>query len=105
MIGSHLPRRRPSIARHSRFNQFNKLCNGDGMTALASTDRPPKAPLAESLKRELEAILGPDGVLTSDADLRAYDCDAYAPEKRYPDAVALPTETQQVAKIVKLCNR
>ena len=44
-------------------------------------------------------------MLTSEADLRAYDCDAYAPEKRYPDAVALPEDTSQVAAIVKLCNR
>jgi len=71
----------------------------------ANYTRPPRAPFADVLERELLAILGPDGVLTSDADLRAYDCDAYSPEKRFPDAVALPTTTEQVAKIVKLCNR
>jgi glycolate oxidase len=67
--------------------------------------RPPKAPFAGTLARELIAILGKDAVLTSDADLRAYDCDAYAPEKRFPDAVALPSDTRQVAEIVKLCCR
>jgi glycolate oxidase len=61
--------------------------------------------MAAELERELVAILGRDSVLTDGAELRAYDCDAYAPEKRYPDAVVLPRNTEQVSKIVKLCNR
>ena len=64
-----------------------------------------RATNAEQLERELVALLGRDAVLTSEADLRAYDCDAYAPEKRFPDAVTLPTNTAQVAQIVKLCNK
>lgn len=75
------------------------------MTSVTSSNRPPKAPFADTLERELIAILGKEGVLTGEAELRAYDCDAYAPEKRYPDAVALPQTTEQVARIVKLCNR
>jgi len=67
--------------------------------------RPPKPPFADVLERELVAIVGREAVLTSEADLRVYDCDAYSPEKRYPDAVVLPTDTGQVARIVKLCNR
>jgi glycolate oxidase len=68
-------------------------------------NRPPKPPMAAELERELVAILGRQAVLTDDAELRAYDCDAYAPEKRYPDAVVLPVNTEQVSKIVRLCNR
>ena len=75
------------------------------MTSLPSPNRPPKIPLAAELERELVAIAGRDAVLTGEAELRAYDCDAYAPEKRYPDAVVLPQNTEQVAKIVTLCNR
>src|SRR5579871_660247 len=75
------------------------------MTSAMSTSRPPRAPFADELERELVAIVGRDAVLTGEAELRAYDCDAYAPEKRYPDAVVLPQDTQQVARIVKLCNR
>ena len=52
----------------------------------------------EELIRELKAIVGTENVLTSGAELRAYDCDAYAPEKRYPDAVVLPQTTEQVAR-------
>ena len=73
--------------------------------SVAVAGRPPKSPQADELRRELVAILGETGVLTGETELRAYDCDAYAPEKRYPDAVVLPTDTAQVARIVKLCNR
>ncbi len=70
-----------------------------------SVQRPPKPPMFVELERELVAIVGRDDVLTSEAELRAYDCDAYAPEKHYPDAVVLPKTTEQVSQIVKLCNR
>ncbi len=68
-------------------------------------NRPPKTPMADELERELVKIVGREAVLTGGAELRAYDCDAYAPEKRYPDAVVLPQDTEQVSLIVKLCNR
>lgn len=67
--------------------------------------KPPAAPFTAELERELIKIVGSDGVLTGGAELRAYDCDAYAPEKRYPDAVVLPMTTEQVSRIVRLCNR
>lgn len=68
-------------------------------------NRPLKAPFAADLERELIAIVGREAVLTTETELRAYDCDAYTPEKRYPDAVVLPETTEQVSRIVKLCNR
>lgn len=58
-----------------------------------------------TLIQELHALLGPDGVLTDPVALRAYDCDAYSPAKHFPDAVALPENTEQVCHIIKLCNR
>ena len=64
-----------------------------------------KIPLSASLEQGLIAIAGRDAVLTGEAELRAYDCDAYAPEKHFPDAVVLPVNTAQVAAVVKLCNR
>src|SRR5579871_884611 len=75
------------------------------MTSAMSTSRPPRAPFADELESELVAIVGRDAVLTDEAELRAYDCDAYTPERRYPDAVVLPQNTEQVSRIVKLCNR
>ncbi|HZT40594.1 MAG TPA: FAD-linked oxidase C-terminal domain-containing protein [Chthonomonadaceae bacterium] len=75
------------------------------MSSLSSPHRPPKAPMAATLEHELTAIVGMEGVLTGEVALRAYDCDAYTPEKHYPDVVVLPQTTEQVAKIVKVCNR
>ena len=57
------------------------------------------------LINELISILGADAVLTGAAELRAYDSDAYAPEKHLPEVVVLPINTEQVSKIVKVCNR
>lgn len=70
-----------------------------------SVQLPPKPPQFDELVRDLIGILGRDGVMTDEAELRAYDCDAYAPAKRYPDVVVLPKTTEQVSKIVRLCNR
>lgn len=70
-----------------------------------SLQLPPKPPQYDALVRDLVAIAGRDGVMTEEAELRAYDCDAYAPEKRYPDVVVLPKTTEHVSQIVRLCNR
>ncbi|HLK56759.1 MAG TPA: FAD-linked oxidase C-terminal domain-containing protein [Chthonomonadaceae bacterium] len=75
------------------------------MSVSTSSGRPPRAPLMGTLERELVEIVGRAAVLTGEADLRSYDCDAYAPEKRFPDVVVLPQTTEQVAGIVKVCNR
>ncbi len=59
--------------------------------------------LPDNFLKELNAFLGEAGLLTSEAVLRAYDCDAYAPEKHFPDAVTLPKNTDEVSRIIKLC--
>ena len=61
--------------------------------------------LSESLRRELEQIVGADGVLTDPVQLLAYDCDAYTIEKALPTVVVLPETTEQVAAVVRLANR
>ncbi|MFN3689486.1 MAG: FAD-binding oxidoreductase [Fimbriimonadales bacterium] len=60
---------------------------------------------SESLRRELERIVGADGVLTDPVQLLAYDCDAYTIEKALPTVVVLPETTEQVAAVVRLANR
>ena len=52
----------------------------------------------------MRAIVGPDGVLTSPADLAVYECDGFTIEKNKPDVVVFPTTTEQVVAIVKACN-
>jgi glycolate oxidase len=52
----------------------------------------------------LRAIVGPEAILTSPSDLLVYECDGYTIEKNKPDVVVFPTSTEQVVRIVQLCN-
>lgn len=56
-----------------------------------------------SLVRELIRIVGPDAVLWRPEDLMLYEYDALSRERR-PDAVAFPTSTEHVVRIVKLAG-
>lgn len=71
------------------------------MTTLAETSTPPPP----TLLAELAAIVGEDAVLSDRSARRVYDCDAYTVDKAAPAAVVLPQSTEQVAALVKLCNR
>ena len=57
-----------------------------------------------SLLKRLEAIVGPEALLTSPSDLLVYECDGYTIEKNRPDVVVFPTSTEQVVQIVKVCK-
>jgi len=56
------------------------------------------------LIRELQAIVGRDAVLHAPEDLLVYEYDATI-ERGLPEAVVLPTTTQQVSRLVKLARR
>lgn len=57
------------------------------------------------LEREVQAIVGADGVLRTEAERRVYDGDAYTLHRAQPDAVALPRTTEEVSAVVVLCAR
>jgi glycolate oxidase len=59
--------------------------------------------VANDLGARLREIVGPEGLITSQSDLLVYECDGYTIEKNKPDFVVLPTSTDQVVRIVKLC--
>jgi glycolate oxidase subunit GlcD len=59
----------------------------------------------QQLVQELTAILGADRVLSGRAQQRVYDCDAYTVDKATPSVIVLPETTEQVAAVVRLCNR
>ena len=60
---------------------------------------------AQRLAQDLARIVGTEGVLTDSVALAAYDCDAYTIEKALPTVVVLPTETAQVAEIMRYACR
>ncbi len=61
--------------------------------------------LKKPLIRDLRRCLGAAGVLSEPADLRVYDCDGLTIEKRVPEAVVFPTTTEEVAEVVRICDR
>lgn len=48
--------------------------------------------------------MGENGVLHRSSELLVYECDGFVIEKNAPDAVVLPTTTEQVVRIVRLCK-
>src|SRR5215207_9665392 len=57
-----------------------------------------------SLLDRLRAIVGPPNLLTERPDLLVYECDGFTIEKNQPDVVVFPTTTDQIVRIVKVCN-
>ena len=56
------------------------------------------------LVRELQAIVGTDGVIHRPEDLLVYEYDATI-ERGLPQVVVLPTSAEQVSQVVKLAGR
>ena len=59
--------------------------------------------LPSSIAEQLRTILGPEGFLDTPEDLRAFAYDLFASHK--PDAVALPTDVEQVSAVMRLCSQ
>jgi len=59
---------------------------------------------ASPLFDRLRSIVGPEGMLTAPSDLMVYECDGFTIEKNQPEVVVFPTTTDQIVRIVKLCN-
>jgi glycolate oxidase len=57
-----------------------------------------------ALAEKLTEIVGPQSVLWDDYDLMIYEYDGSI-DKAMPDAVVLPSSAEQVAEVVRLCNR
>ncbi|MFO0863358.1 MAG: FAD-linked oxidase C-terminal domain-containing protein [Gemmataceae bacterium] len=57
-----------------------------------------------TLVDRLKQVVGADGLLASASELVVYECDGYTIEKNKPDVVVFPTSTDQIVRIVKICN-
>lgn len=64
-------------------------------------ERQRKAQLAAALG----AIVGQDGLITEEEELKVYECDALTIFKALPELVVLPRTREQIEAIVRLCHR
>jgi glycolate oxidase len=55
--------------------------------------------------RDVQAALGPSGVITEPEQLRTYECDGLTGHRVVPGLVALPASTEEVQTVVRLCAR
>ncbi|MCC6419605.1 MAG: FAD-binding protein [Gemmataceae bacterium] len=62
------------------------------------------ATISSPLSDRLRAVVGKDALLTSPSELLVYECDGYTIEKNRPDVVVFPTSTEQVVRVVQICN-
>ncbi|MGV3720035.1 MAG: FAD-binding oxidoreductase [Actinomycetota bacterium] len=53
---------------------------------------------------ELRRICGPKAVLAGRDETLVYECDAFTFQKQHPEVVVLPATTEEVSKVVRLCN-
>ena len=60
--------------------------------------------LSTDVVRDLQAIVGADGVLDAPEDLVAFEFDTTI-DRALPDAVVFPTTAQQVSRVVRLAGR
>jgi glycolate oxidase len=59
----------------------------------------------DRIVRELRAIVGERGLITSAEELHTYECDGLTNFRVMPRAVLLPSSTEQVQAIVRVCHR
>jgi glycolate oxidase len=55
--------------------------------------------------KQLEQVLGKDGVIKRKDELLTYECDGLPQYRQRPALVTLPQTTEQVAEIVKICHQ
>ena len=55
--------------------------------------------------KALEKIVGKDGVVQRKDELLTYECDGLASYRQRPAMVVLPRTTEQVAEVIKVCNK
>lgn len=55
--------------------------------------------------KQFEAVLGKNGVVQRREELLTYECDGLTSYRQRPAVVVLPRTTEQVAEVVKICDR
>src|ERR1700688_3241377 len=62
-------------------------------------------PMEKRFLDELRELVGDRGLITSPEELHTYECDGLTNFRTMPLAVLLPSDTQQVQAIVRVCHR
>jgi len=75
------------------------------LTPIAMEEIPKVTGNTQGLVADLAALLPPERLVTKPDDLFAYECDAQTFDRACPLAVAFPETTDEVSKIIKLCNK
>src|SRR5678815_2586134 len=57
------------------------------------------------LAREIEAVVGPQGLIERPEQLRVYESDGLTAFRQAPALVVLPQSTAEVRDVVRLCHR
>ncbi|KST63346.1 glycolate oxidase subunit GlcD [Mastigocoleus testarum] len=55
--------------------------------------------------KEFQAVLGKKGVIERREELITYECDGLSSYRQRPNVAVLPRTTEQVAAVVKICNK
>ena len=58
----------------------------------------------DALINSLRGIVAEEGVIWSENELKAYECDGLTAYRQVPLAVVLPENTRQVAEVLKICS-
>ena len=58
----------------------------------------------DALVAALRGVLAEEGVIWSDNELKAYECDGLTAYRQVPLAVVLPEDTQQVSRVLQICS-
>ena len=60
--------------------------------------------LKPRLVARLQEVLAPDAVIHDEAETRAYECDALTAYRCPPLCAVLPSTTQQVSDVLRICH-
>jgi glycolate oxidase len=75
------------------------------LTPIAKTEIPAVKGDTAALLKALAELLPPERLVAKPDDLFAYECDAQTFDRALPLCVTFPETTEEVSKIVKLCNQ
>src|SRR6476661_5671041 len=88
------------MARHLGWSMLNGVGVTRGGTAMTAT-----AANIQELAREIESVVGPQGLISRPEQLRVYESDGLTVFRQAPALVVLPTTTAEVRDVVRLCQR